>query len=623
MNARPSLISLVCFVLLVAAWGSAAQDTNPTPIPTLAIDLFAGTPTGADARLARLPQISLKQAELPGGGLFNIADSANGVYTVEELGDNWRQAFPGNPLADSLRAAYINGGVIGAEIASFRASACGGLPVYALGSFVRAMTDAGSAQAFIVDITVPSLSERLFGWQRVIPAMLTTGNLYRAPAEVLIRCDEERTAYIYEYAYGPYVVGLLAELPASAPQGNAENLFSQLAPILNGRIDAAEGSTPLPTLAVLAATPTPFRDFTSIPTLASPGLAQAFVLQPDALRPFNATGGITNPGLLVQNPVDSSRYLITDALGLLFIMRGDTPARLNVSPFNDFIPATREVNQDIVTEAVWSPDGQYVAFVMDTTGNPDQSRTPDDGVWFFQPDVTWPMQYLISCPPGCGIVTRFGEPQEYKAVSAVWSPDSQYLLIHLELPVFGRGGFTVLERTFNEAVRNIRPPVAYYDHADWGIDGRVVVSGRAPGLDPADPAQSSRVILGTVNRDGSGEQIVLDGSANGLWLAHGTQRPQDDQPYAGEYLALGRSGGADGPMGLYDQRGAQITQVSIGQTRPVYVRWNADRTAVYVRTLDGRKFIAQISGAIIEITSAVGSVSAVGWPTGWQPPTAR
>jgi hypothetical protein len=226
------------------------------------------------------------------------------------------------------------------------------------------------------------------------------------------------------------------------------------------------------------------------------------------------------------------------------------------------------------------------------------------------------MQYLISCPPGCGIVTRGGEPQEYKAVSAVWSPDSQYLIIHLDLPVFARGGFMVIERTFNEGVRHTRPPAYFYDHADWGIDGRIVVSGRAPGSDPQQPQESSRVILGTVNRDGSSEQIVLDGSERGLWLAYGTQRPQDDQPYAGEYLALGKPGGADGPMFLYNQNGDQITQVPIGQTRPVYVRWNADRTAVYVRSEDGRKFIAKISGEIIEITSAVGSVSAVGWPTG-------
>lgn len=606
-----------------------AQDPTPTPIaiPTLALDLGGGSGTAVDlpTRLANIVTINLKQSELPGGA-FNVPNSNNGAYSVEQQAAIWATTYPDNPLVASLRAAYVNGGVVGVGLAEFYASQCGGLSVYGLGNWLRAMTDPASADGFIVDVTAPGLYERLFGWTSTPSTVLTDGNLYALEVGTLSACGARSAGYIYEYAYGAYVVGLTVYLPEGAALTNAESVLGQLATIMNGRIDAVEGQPePRPTqIPVISATATPERVvLQAIPTLQSPGLAQAFVLQPDGLQSFNATGGITNPGVLIQNPADTSRYLITDALGLLFTMKNAAPARINVSPFNDFIPSTRDVNQDIVVDAAWSPDGQYVSFVMDTTGNVDQSRTPDDGVWFFQPELTWPIQYLISCPPGCGIVSRAGEPQTYKAVSSVWSPDSRYLLINLDLLDFQRGGFTVLEQTFNEAVRHVRPPISFYDHADWGIDGRIVVSGRAPGSDPQNPAESSRVILGTVNRDGSGEQVTLDASAQGLWLAYGTQRPQDDQPFAGELLALGKPGGADGPMYLYDQRGEQLTSLPIGQTRPAYVRWNADRTAVYVRTQEGRKFIAQINGEILEVTSAIGSVSAVYWPTGWQPPTAR
>ncbi|MCU0498567.1 MAG: hypothetical protein MUF87_14545 [Anaerolineae bacterium] len=610
-----ALFSLILALALLSPLINA-QAPTPTPRPTLAIDVLAATPTATpidpSERLAALPGFGLQVEELPGGGVLNVPNAQNGTYNLVEQAAVWSIAYPDTPEVASLVAAYGNNGIVALSLSEYTAPNCDTISVYGLGSWVRLTTDEISAQGFIVDRTVNTLYSEAFGWERVSETALTAGNLYAGESDPALCADGTR--YLYEYAYGVYVIGVIVHAADEVNATTLETIITSLSEVINGRIADFEGiapATPAPIVVGPTITPTPnvIRDqlLTPPPVI---GTAEAYFLTQTGLEPFSRTGGITRPTLVVRNPARPERYALTDAIGLLFVMDNANPARINITPFNDFIPPTRLENDDLVTDVAWSPDGQYLAFVIDSTGN--TVRSPDAGVWYFQPQAFSPLQLLIDCPPGCEIVTRFDDPQEYTAKSVVWSPDSNALLVQIDIPATGRTGLIVFQRTNAETIRNLRPPVFNYDHGDWAEDGRIVVSGRS--------GENGRVILGLINRDNSGLQVVLDGSQTGLWLQNGTQRPIDDQAYSGELLALCRQGDGGGAMALCDQTGQRITSLTIGQTQPTYVRWNRDRSAVYVETQDGRKFIARIDGSITEVTDAIGTVEAVGWETGWLPP---
>ena len=80
----------------------------------------------------------------------------------------------------------------------------------------------------------------------------------------------------------------------------------------------------------------------------------------------------------------------------------------------------------------------------------------------------------------------------------------------------------------------------------------------------------------------------------------------------GTLVALGRVGDGDGAFKLIDGNGTELTS-DIGFTTPEDVQWNATRDAVYVRTEDGRSYIASITGGVSEVTDLVGAAKAVAW----------
>lgn len=317
---------------------------------------------------------------------------------------------------------------------------------------------------------------------------------------------------------------------------------------------------------------------------------------------FSVSNGISNPTLFVPNPVFANSYLMTDETGLIFEVNGGERQRFTGGQFPD-TPTSRADNNHVIVDAVWSPDGRAVAIIVDSW-SVDNQATSDDGVWFYVPGEVAPTQLLVHCPPNaadqCQITQIPGVPYTYIARSIVWSPNSQFILAEADGFDIGRRVLFVLSRGTS---RSNRPNALYYEYGDWSGDGqRIVVSGRGP---------DGRVVLGSVALDGSDEQIVLDGSAVGLWLQDGVQRPD------GTLVALGRAGDANGPMQIYNQNGIALTDV-IGTSRPVVVKWSPGRSAVYVQTEDGRKFVADVNGGISEITNQVGDIRAVNW--GRQPP---
>ncbi len=308
---------------------------------------------------------------------------------------------------------------------------------------------------------------------------------------------------------------------------------------------------------------------------------------------------INNPTLFAQNPQDAGAYLATDDIGLLYTVKDGQPSRFTGSPFSGF-ETSRDDNNAIVSDAVWSPDGRFIAFTVNA------DKTENDGVWWYQPGATAPLQLLVDCLPNrdCVTVIRNDPPYAYETRATVWSPQSDAVLAQVYMYEYDRYAQLVLPLTGDESIRNVRPRAFQYDYGDWSIDGaRIIVSGRT---------NDGRVILGSIDRDGANERVVLDGGARGLWIQDGVQSP------SGQLLALGRVGDRNGAMHIIDQNGNLLT-APIGGAPVVKAKWNPERTQVYTETSDGRKYIATVDGQIQDITDFVGGIRAVAWVGGRLP----
>jgi hypothetical protein len=373
--------------------------------------------------------------------------------------------------------------------------------------------------------------------------------------------------------------------------------------------DSTATATPAPTVANVL--PPPTVAIASIPGVVSsvPFSARVYTIGEGTLGSvgvLGTSGGLGTPALFLPNPVVAGSYILTNSNGELFDLFNTSLRRASGKMFDAGVPQSPEQNNGYVTGAAWSPDGRRAAFIVDAFSVKGYEATADDGVWVYTPGeaVTDSSQWLRHCPlenaPQCGAVLRNDFPYYYRAVSVVFSPDNINVLAtmsYIDESNADRRGLMVLSPGRDP---NVRPPLLRYEYGDWSGDGdRIVVSGRRP---------DGRVILGSVLPDGSGEVIALDGSASGLWLQNGVQRPD------GTLIALGRPGDANGPMALYAQNGTQLTDF-IGAAPPTDVRWSPARDAVYIRTADNRSFIANVNGSINEISEAVGDVQAVNWGT--------
>lgn len=309
-------------------------------------------------------------------------------------------------------------------------------------------------------------------------------------------------------------------------------------------------------------------------------------------------GDITGGGLNVlntrldyfaQNPANPNQYVVIDQLGLLFVTGagGAGAARVESGPFTQFLPADRASNNVIASSAVWSPNGQFVAFII----NGDQ--TAADGVWVFQPGVTSPLQLLVDCPTagfvGCNIVVAPDSFAQWESLELEFSPASDALLVRVNLPGRGQSGLIVVPLTTNERARDNRPPVLLYEYGSWGGDGRILTSGRNPNGVQA---------VAWIDRSGNVLQPVDTAGVALLWAV---ARPD------GQIVGLAGSGGA---LSIYDTSGRALTG-PIGDGFPERVVWSPDRSAVMVAR-GGKLYLASVAGWVTEITAQAG-----GLPVNW------
>jgi hypothetical protein len=416
----------------------------------------------------------------------------------------------------------------------------------------------------------------------------------------------------------------LARFETPATQAVTPTYITAEAPIVDlGIITPVPGTA---TPQVQPPTPTP-RVFPTVALQVTIPPTLAFAPQAPTLIPLNTqtmafaistVGGVStsrfnllgDTTLFERNPANPAEFATTDSSGLLYLtgVNGSGAARIDVSPFSEFIPQSRDENNAYVAAIAWSPNGQYLAFIV------NGDKLANDGVWFFTPGAFPPNQLLVDCPnpgfPGCAIVNNGSDPDTWESRSLAWSPGSDTILVGAWLSGESRAGLVIVPVSRNERARDTRPPVFRYQYGIWeNGGGRVLVSGASP---------DGHVFVGFINRDGSFSELVYDAEANGLWMGFANQARD------GSVYALGAPGGRGGPaeaLRIYAMNGQALTG-AIGDGFPQRVEWSPDGSAALV-VVNGRQYVARINGEVSEITGQASGARAVNWVSGGLPPSAE
>lgn len=330
------------------------------------------------------------------------------------------------------------------------------------------------------------------------------------------------------------------------------------------------------------------------------GLSHGIVAQSSQLP----VAGWLSPVLFARSPANPNHYVFTDPIGRLYTYDGNEAFRPYTYPFLEYPAETLEANRQFVRAVAWSPDGRRVAFIIDGDYYVERGGTDDDGV-FYRDFFTGEHRRLVfDCPGDWHRGCFWGGERGfyYQSVGLEWSPGSTVLLISVDVTQWYDGwdsrirkGALLVAPAWQDP--SVQPTTLLYDYGSWTLDGaRLVVSGMS---------QHGRVMIGTVNTDGSDEQILWDASAVGWWVQNAVQRP------GGQIVALARQGDRFGPMQLVDQYGTPLTG-AIGWSAPSRVQWSPDRSAV-LATAGGRHYVAYVNGVIQDITDGVTPGSTVGW----------
>jgi hypothetical protein len=361
-------------------------------------------------------------------------------------------------------------------------------------------------------------------------------------------------------------------------------------------------SLPIPTAITLVV------NVPEVPQLA-PGLNTTFSFALTTDGPLGARFALSGGAWRFSLNPQTGLYARVDDTGRLYLNAGPNfgGSPLTTSPFTPF-GGTLEENNAPVGQIAWSPDGRYLAFLVDTeldSGSSNDSN-PDDGLWYYDPAAGSAFALIFDCRPEAVCLANIdGEPQRLRSQSFQWNLASNALLVRLTLPEEGgRAAFTVTTVPGNAGQRT---RVHRYDSAAWSIDNQTVIaSGTSP---------SGQVGVFRVNPADGAATTLFDAGARGLWVQDAVEALD------GRIFMLCTGAGRGAPLALCDGRGVPLTG-PIGTSAPIRVEWSPNRQAVLVVTQDGdreRYFVARISGGTpVELPAdQVADVLAVEWiPSG-------
>ncbi len=171
-------------------------------------------------------------------------------------------------------------------------------------------------------------------------------------------------------------------------------------------------------------------------------------------------------------------------------------------------------------------------------------------------------------------------------------------MIELYLPDEQRHALTFVTPASDPAQKT---PTYRFDYGSWSWDGaRILASGSG---------DDGRVGLRWIDPASPTTQLIFDSGAQGIWLQNAVERAD------GQIVALGSRNGKDSPQSLYTGDGQPLTP-PIGDAPPSRVDWSPDRSAALVVVADPqglRYYVAEINGAVREITASVAGALAVEW----------
>jgi hypothetical protein len=365
--------------------------------------------------------------------------------------------------------------------------------------------------------------------------------------------------------------------------------------------------------------PTPTLAVNALPTvqiIVPQGFPTALPVPGTRLYTLSTGGGSINistfdldlPGfqveLFAQNPANPNQFAVVNGAGQIFFVNDYQNRGIQQLVMDIFTEFTYQVdliedNDAAVTRLAWANDGT-LAFLIDADKN------NKDGVWFWEPLSGFSAQLLRECPPleGCNTTLDKRGLREWEARDIEWSPDSQALLIRIDIPPENRGGYVVAERFATSP--QVVPPVFRFDDARWSTDSqRIIVSGRSP---------DGRIVFGVIDRDGTNAQLFDMGQ-------FGYTFTRDAVEFNGRVYGFAGRDGEDGALSLVAADGQMLAE-NLG-SQPERIDWSPDNSAallVFEREGARRYFVVTLPlGAVSEITAQVADALRVEWVRGTPP----
>ena len=263
--------------------------------------------------------------------------------------------------------------------------------------------------------------------------------------------------------------------------------------------------------------------------------------------------------------------------------------RMTVSPSSEF-----GLHPNLsVGDLVWSPDGQRLAFRVDTS-NPSDFNGIDSGIWIYEPATGRSWQVFRNIYQAAQL------HEQRRALTVQWSPNGAVLVVNVETGM-GRGNvFMAVDHNANDVISAIS-----FADALWAPDsGSLIVSGIH--------WDSQVTVIGRVTLDSNWTYTeYLNQHTAGLAM-HAAIQLRD-----GRIAFLGSSQGMVALYTLPALPGASTTRVS--QTIPgkiVATEWNADRSAVLVTVQSGggtRLWVIRTDGTARDTTPTAGSPTTAHW----------